>query len=94
MIETNQELLRATEELIAFFDLRGDSAASEELRRGMGAINGLGDGWGAFLDSVHAVKKRCGSRLEEPHRSKLKALHRAAYRAVYRGSLGRWWKYL
>jgi hypothetical protein len=52
MFKSNQELLQATRDLTAALEKHGNASAARELRDGMAAINGLTDGWAAFLESV------------------------------------------
>jgi hypothetical protein len=92
MFKSNQELLQATRDLTAALEKHGNASAARELRDGMAAINGLTDGWAAFLESVQRVKAIHSSELDAGQRSLLNAIDEAAYQAVYRRRARPWWK--
>ena len=66
MFKSNEELFQATNELIAALEKNRNSLAAEELRNGMRALNGLTDGWAAFLKSIQKVQKQY-SRYHKVH---------------------------
>ena len=92
MFKSNEELFQATNELIAALEKNRNSLAAEELRNGMRALNGLTDGWAAFLKSIQKVQKQYSSQLDSSQKSTLKNIHQAVYRRVYCTSAKPWWR--
>jgi hypothetical protein len=92
MFRSSDELFQATNELLAMFENNGALSATEELKSGLGALNGLTDGWALFLESVKKVEKEYASQLSDTQKSLLTAIHEAAYEAVYRRSMKPWWR--
>jgi hypothetical protein len=92
MFKSNEELFQTTSDLIAALEVSGNSLAAGELRSGMRALNGLTDGWAAFLESIRKVQKQYSSQLNSSQKSTLKNIHQAVYRRVYCTSTGPLWR--
>ena len=82
-----------TRDLITSLDQRGDRWPAETLKDGFSRLNGLGDGWGEFLDSVKKVLNDSSSHLSEADKQVLRQIFDAAYYAVYRRKRNQWWKF-
>jgi hypothetical protein len=92
VFKSNEELFQTTDELIAALEVNRNSLAAGELRSGMRALNGLTDGWAAFLESIQKVQKQYSSQLDSSQKSTLKNIHQAVYRRVYCTNAGPLWR--
>jgi len=81
---SNQEYFEAVEDLALRLERGGRSSQAAELRRGLGCLNGLTDGWALLLDSINAVRRACGSELSQDQRDDLEKLRHGARLALYR----------
>ena len=81
--ESNEALFQAARDLIAALHAQDRIEPAGILAEGLGCLNGLTDGWAQFLAAIESVKKHKPA-LSEADAETLKALHAAAYQAVYR----------
>jgi hypothetical protein len=81
---SNEDYFQAIVDFAARLDTAGHSEAAAELRDGLGAINGLTDGWALLLESIERVKATHASRLTAEERETLETMRAAAHSAVYR----------
>ena len=83
--KSSDELWASTKALITALEQGGDGTAAEELRKGMGCVNGLTDGYAQFLDSVRRVRDSKPA-IGKDHRQVLESIYQTAYYAVSRCS--------
>jgi hypothetical protein len=74
-------LVSAVEDLAARLAGAGLAGAGEELRRGVGLLNGPTDGWALLLESIERVDRAYGRRMAPEDRKALASL-RANVRAL------------
>ena len=82
--QSNEEFFQAVRDLVARLEVKGQHEAAAELRRGLGCLNGLTDGWALLLESIESVGGRASGRLDPAEKRELERIRDAAHRAVYR----------
>jgi len=78
------EYFEAVRSLVADLRSSGHEAAADELREGLGCLNGLTDGWAAFAEAADAVRDRHASGLTPAQRTRLGEVRRVAWRVTRR----------
>ena len=81
--QSNDELFRVVEELMARLAATGFAAEAAELKSGYQLLNGLTDGWALFLESINRVENS-DRRLPADDRATLKSIRAAVHALVYR----------
>jgi hypothetical protein len=80
---SHDALFEATRDLAAQMQSANHASAAAELLSGLGAVNGLTDGWALFLESV----ERAGSQAEAlppAQAAELSAIRAGVRKAVFR----------
>jgi hypothetical protein len=79
-----QELISELRAVIESLRLSGRANAAAELSYGLGALNGLTDGWAMLLESIHAVLASSAEHLDAAEEQALNRIGAAVHAAVYR----------
>lgn len=81
---STEDFFQAVAALLARLVDAGHAKAADELREGLGCLNGLTDGWALFLKSVESVQSTYAKRLTQDEQRALEQIRAAAHQAVYR----------
>jgi hypothetical protein len=92
MFKSNEALFRAVNDLLAALEKTKRAGVISKLRDGMSALNGLTDGWAAFLESIDDVRRHHRGELDERQRASLEEIRDAVYYCVHRRK-ARWWRF-
>ena len=82
--QSNQEFYEFVRVLAQDLEESGKQSASMMLTDGLACINGLTDGWAAFLESVENVQRSFGEELKSSDAERVEEIRMAAHKAVYR----------
>lgn len=93
MFKSNEELFRATRDLIDSLKRGGHDYEATVLKNGLASLNGLTDGWALLLDAVREVESKAASVFSDSEKEALSKIHDAVYQAVYRRTRKAWWKF-
>jgi len=79
-----QDVFVFVEDLSSRIENSGNPKASQEIRTGMGSLNGLTDGWALFLESLQRCMPSPGSNFSARESSDLQELTEYVRKIVYR----------
>ena len=84
MVNSSDDYFEAVRTTIDDLRASGSPAEAGMLQKALGYINGLTDGWAAFLGVLIEIESGDLSKLTQAQRQRLKELTDGAYKAVYR----------
>ena len=84
MFNSHQDYFEAVSSFIEDLNASGCATEAGKIQKALGFINGLTDGWAAYLEILLEIESGDLSRLTPVQRQRLKELTDVAYKAVYR----------
>jgi hypothetical protein len=81
---SNDEVFEDLQGLIGRLEGNGSSEAAENLRSGLGSLNGLTDGWAMLMESIERVLSNSGKTITSKDLDELEGMLKSVRRVVYR----------